>query len=131
MIPAVWDELESVLAPAFEAGEGILSRRDIYNWLMEDHAVAFSTMKDGKITSVLIVMKVRYSEYSVARIVACAGKNLRGAMKFIDALEAWALTQGCVEIEGWCRASVARLVRPLGWKPKLTIVSRDLRHKLH
>ena len=66
-------------------------------------------------------------------------KELRGSfvhhavtelLDSLDALEAWALTFGAVEIEGYCRPAMARLTRRLGWKFKLMIVSRDLRRRL-
>ena len=130
LIPLVWDEMEAVLMPCFEATNGMLNSKQVYEWLMQEHAVAFATVRNGRLAAVLVVLKVNYASYSVARIIACAGKDLKGAMQFIDALEAWALTQGCVEIEGWCLKSAARLVRRYGWKDKLTIVTRDLRRRL-
>ena len=130
LIPLVWGEMENVLEKCFEKTAGILSAEQVYQWLTEGTAIAFATVKENRLEAVLIVTKVNYAKYSIARIVACGGMNLKGAMQFIDALEAWAFTHGCVEIEAWCETPVARLVRRYGWKSKLTIVSRDLRRKL-
>ena len=130
IIPAVWDEMEAMLERAFKYNYGMLSKAAIFNWLVDGSATAFATTRDNRLIMVLVVMKVDYAHYSAARIIACAGRELQGAMQFIDALEAWALTQGCVEIEAWCRPAMVRLTRRLGWLPKLTMVSRDLRRKL-
>lgn len=108
----------------------MLSAEHLYDWLVHEHATAFATVKNGRLVAVLIVMTVNYSNYRVARIIACGGKDLRGAMEFVDALEAWAFTQGCVEIEGWVLEPMRRLSKWLGWKTKRTIIYRDLRRKL-
>lgn len=129
-IPLMWDELESVLQRCFDRSYGMLDPQQVRHWLMHGLATAFATVRDGRIVAAFIVMKVDYPTYSVARILLCAGKDLRGAMRFVDALDAWALTQGCVEIDAWCRPGMARLVRRWGWHHKLAIVSRDLRRKL-
>jgi len=129
-IPLVWDEMEALLLPGFESAGGMVTSADVYKWLVNRDAVAFATVRDEKIVAVIVVTKVNYSTYSAARIVACAGKGLKEAAKFLDALEAWAFTQGCVEIEGWCSKSMARLARRCGWEEKLTMIYRDIRRKL-
>lgn len=130
LIPAVWDELEAMLHRSFEHAKGTIDPKQVYKWLCDEDAVAFATTREGRLEMAMVVMKVDYAQYSVVRIIACAGKNLKGAMNFVYALEAWALTQGCVELEAWCRPAMVRLTRRLGWEPKFMIVSRDLRRKL-
>src|SRR3990167_6585269 len=122
--------MESVLAVCDTVSNGMITTELLHRWLLEGDAVAFAILKDDRMLSVLIVMPVAYATYKVARVVAFAGKNFIGAMQFVDALEAWALMQGCVELEGWCREEVVKLVSRYDWKPKLTIVSRDLPRKL-
>lgn len=129
-IPAMWPELEALLLPCIEEANGMLSSASLLQWLLEGWATAFATIKENKVVAVLIIMPVDYATYRCARVVACGGSDLRGATKFIDALEAWALTQGCVELEAWCRPVVARLIHGFGWNQKLIILNRDLRRKL-
>lgn len=129
-IPSIWEEMEGVLAICETVSNGMITTKLIHRWLLDGDAVAFGILKDEKLLSVLVVMPVQYATYKVARVIAYAGKNFIGTMQFIDALEAWALMQGCVELEGWCREEVVKLVSRYGWKPTLTIVSRDLRRKL-
>lgn len=130
IIPAVWDEMEAMLQPSFQHAKGTLDPKQIYQWLCDETAVAFATTRYNRLVMLMIVMKVDYASYSALRIIACAGKELRGAMEHIHVLEAWALTRGCLELEAWCRPAMVRLTRRLGWEPKFTIVSRDLRRTL-
>lgn len=98
--------------------------------LLNGSATCFATIKYARIELMLVVLPVDYATYRVARILACSGRGLKEAAQFLDALEAWALTQGCVEIEGWCRPAMVRMAQRLGWQPKFTIISRNLRGKL-
>ena len=129
-IPHIWPELEALLLPCFEETKGMLDSASVYEWLTCGWATAFAVVENGRLITALIVMPVDYSTYRCARVVACGGTDLRGATRFIDALEAWALTQGCVELEAWCRPVVARLIHGFGWNQKLIILNRDLRRKL-
>lgn len=130
LILHVWDEMEVLLLPCFEETKGMIDSKSVRRWLLEGHATAFATVENDRMAAVLIIMPVEYVNYKAARVIACGGSDLRGATKFIDALEAWALTQGCVELEAWCRPVVARLIHGFGWEHKLTILCRDLRRKL-
>lgn len=129
-LPMMWPELEQMLHRSVEYHQGTLSLKTIYEWLTNGHASAFVVTKDNRIQLVMILNIVTYSSFKAVRIAACAGKNLKESMKFIHELECWALTQGCVEIEAWCRPAMVRLVQRFGWMPRSTIVTRDLRRKL-
>ena len=129
-IPLAWEALEPFMQRAVAAGRGEITVEVIYQMLVNQEALAFVTLEGDKVEAMLVVRLIDYSTYRAARIIACSGRRLAEAMQFIDALEAWALTQGAVEIEAWCRPAMTRLVRRFGWQPKLAIVSRDLRRKL-
>lgn len=129
-ISAVWGELSAMLVPCVQNSNGILSLEMLERWLLHEQAVAFATIRDNRIIAVVVVMPVFYSTYSVARVVAFAGKGAKDCMNFLPALETWAFTHGCVEIEGWCLPPVARLMRKLGWKQEHVRMTLDLRRKL-
>lgn len=129
-IPLAWEELEPFIERSIEESFGMLTTKLIYEMLVRDQATAFATIRDGAIECVLILMMIDYTTYRSARIIALGGKNLKAAYKFVDALEAWAFIQGAVEIEGWCRPSMERLVRRLGWHKRVSIVVRDMRSKM-
>lgn len=90
----------------------------------------FVTLRNGKIELVLVVTLCEYATYNAVRIVAMAGKGLKDAAQFLPELEAWALTQGAVQLEGWCRPSVSRLLRSVGFETPFAMCIRDLRRKL-
>lgn len=130
MIPHVWGALAPMLERSLRHARGTMVLDEFREMLLDGSATCFATVKEARIELMLVILPVDYATYRVARILACSGKGLKEASQFLDALEAWALTQGCVEIEGWCRPAMVRLTQRLGWQPKFTIVSRNLRGKL-
>lgn len=126
----VWEEIRPLLAVSAEVSKGMISLQSIEYVLKTEAAVAFTTVRNSAVELVIVCQLVDYDSYRAARIIACAGKNLAGASKFLDVVEEWAVASGAVEIEGWCRPLMARLTRRLGWQTKFICVSRDLRRKL-
>lgn len=131
-VPGVWPEVEPILARCVEISQGMLTLENLYEMLCKRYNLAtlFITLRDNKVESALILWVVQYGAYRAAQIVAFAGKNLLQCHEYIEVLDTWARKLDCVEIEGWCRPEMARLVRRLGWQPKLTMMTRDLRRKL-
>ncbi len=126
----VWGEVEPMLEKSIEVSQGMITMGVIKMLIDDGRGVVFTTQRDGRIEAALVARVVEYATYNAARIVACAGRNLAEASQFIDVIEEWAFNAGCVEIEGWCRPSMTRLANKLGWKTKVSIVTRDLRRKL-
>lgn len=131
-IPLVWDQLEPLIERSIRAGRGEITTEVIYAMLVNGHAVAFTAHRDEKVEIVLVVRPVPYSSYTVVRIIACAGRGLKDALPLMDGVEAWALSQGAVELEAWCRPAMTRLLKSpkMGWSGKFEVLSKDLRRKL-
>ena len=129
-IPLAWEDLEPFVEKSIDKSFGMMASRQVYEMLCDGSAVAFVTARGNDIQLVAIIRFVQYASYGVGRFIAMAGRDLRGAHLFLPAIEQWAVSMGCVEIEGWCRPAVTKILRRLGWTPKLTLLTRDLRRKL-
>lgn len=125
-----WESIEPFIARSVKRAYGTLTVDYIQDMLFRGYAVAFLTMRGEEIIAVLICDRVFYATYTSIRVIACAGQELKEAVQFMDILDAWAISQGAVEIEAWCRPAMVRLSKRLGWTPKFTIVTRDLRRRL-
>lgn len=130
LIPVMWERLEPFIKRSLEHAQGTMTLQEMRFLLESGQATCFATLRNGELELVLVALKVNYATYSVCRVIVLAGTGLKEAAQFLDALEAWALTQGCIEIEGWCRPAMVKLTARLGWRTKFVIVSRDLRGKL-
>lgn len=130
-LPLIWDEIEPMLERSIDVSKGAVTLKGLYNLLSHGEAVTFATLRNNRIELVVVARFVEYPDYRAARIIACAGKGLKEAMKFVHCLETWAFEGGCVEIEGFCHdPRTARLCRQLGFGHKFTAVSKNLRGKL-
>lgn len=130
-ISIIWGEIEPMLQRSIDITNGMQTIELVKAEIDNKEAVCFAPIRDGKIEAVIVCRVVEYATYRAARIIACAGENLKEAMQFIEAIDAWARSHNCYEIECWCvNPAMARLVRGLGWKPKFTALTRDLRRKL-
>lgn len=126
----IWPEIEPILERSVEVSKGMIGMDSLESMLAKDEATAFVLLENGRVQAVLVARVIPYNTYNAARIIACAGIDLAGAMEYWDVLESWALLRDCSEIEGWCNPSMARLVGRFGFKTKKHIVTRDLRSKL-
>lgn len=129
-IPAAMDDLRPFLELSAKESKGMISASGLERMLLESEAVAFATIREHEIEAVLVLTIVEYDTYKAARVIACAGKSLIEASKFLDALGSWALTMGAIELEAWCRPAVENLLLKLRWEHKVSIVTYDLRRKL-
>lgn len=130
-IESMWEEIEPLMQRSIDnTPAGMLTVDVIFELLIHNQAALMYTSRGSKIVMALVVQKVHYSTYCVARVIALAGTELSSAYSFLDVLAAWCLTMGCVEIEAWCSPALARFHRRAGFKHKTTIVSLDLRGKL-
>lgn len=129
-IPHIWEWLSPFIQSSLRYAQGTMTLEEFRLLLERGEATCFATVREGQPVLVLVIIPVSYATYKVARVIALAGREVKAAMQFFDALEAWALTQGCVEIEGWCRPAMVKFTRALGFKQKFAIISRDLRGRL-
>ncbi len=129
-VPGYWEQLEPIVEKGIAASRGMLSVAFIKEALETGYALAFIVTKEEEILSLFVVDKVNYATYTAIRVIFCAGKSMKDAYKFVGPIEAWAVLQGAVEIEGWCAPGMTRLAQRYGWVPTLTRVTRDLRRKL-
>jgi len=129
-VPVLWELLEPLLARAVQHGRGMVTCEGMRELLFQGVARAFILLEDDQIRAIFVAKPVCYDKYRAVRIIAAAGRGMKHAMAQLHVLEAWALTLEAVEVEGWCRPAMERLLRKYGFKYKATIVSLDLRRKL-
>lgn len=125
-----WDRYEHLVVDSVAHSKGTLTVAGVAEALQNGSACAMGTERNGEVVMILVARIVEYETFNSARIVAMAGRNLREAHKFMHLLEEWAFAQGAVELEGWCRPAVQRLLQRMGWKHKFSIMTYDLRRRL-
>lgn len=129
-VEVLWELMEPFIASSVKHSFGTITTEGIRKMLFEKQGVAAVLLEDDKFVSVFAFRLVDYETYRSVRIVAAAGKRMEEAAKRIDVLITWALSHGASEIEGWCRPSMVRLARKYGFKPRLSMVTLDIKRSM-
>lgn len=129
-IEGAWSLLEPFIEKCAAISNGRLSVELTKEALINGWACAMATYRGETLELVFIVEIANYPALRVARVIAAAGKNLKEASRFLDALDEWAFSLGAVEIECYCRPAMARLTKRFGWRTMDVRLTRDIRRKL-
>lgn len=131
-VPHLWPFLEPLVDRSVASGSGELTTRRIHSLLLGGEATAFLITQDKKICFLLIAQIIPYAQHRAARVIACAGEDLRGADKSLSTLTSWAVLNEATEIEAWCPPHMSKLLKSLEtpWTSKYEVLSLDLRSKM-
>lgn len=119
-----------LLLPSVKASSGMTSIEELHKKLEVGIANCIVFIQGNRIELAVVLDAVQYFSYRSARIIAIGGSKVTQAMEFMPTIESWCLTEGCVEIEGWCNSTLERFWRKRGAKRKVVMMTWDLRRKL-
>jgi hypothetical protein len=126
-----WEELEPLIVRSCKHSQGSMSVEWVKKALLNGEAICMCTVENHEIVFATVTEIVNYPKYRVAVITAAAGSRAEESWhRFSHILEEWAFSMGALEIQAYTRPAMARLLRRLGFQPKFTIVSKDLRRRL-
>lgn len=129
-VEVLWELLEPFVASSVRHSFGTVTVEGIRKMLFEKQVTAGVLLENDKFVSVFVFHVVPYETYKSVRIIAAAGKRMEEAFKRVDVLITWALSHGASEIEGWCRPSMVRFLRRYGFKPRLSMVTLDIKRSM-
>jgi len=124
LIPAVWDEAASLLAPAIELAAGRHTLASTLDQLRSGHMQLFFAIRNDIPTAAAVTQVLEYPAASWLVVLFCGGKGLPDWGKDgIAAIEDWARRCDCKGVEiigraGWAMA--------LGYEKSASIIQRAL-----
>jgi hypothetical protein len=124
-----WEHIGPQFERALEYARGEIALVDVYKQLVVGFMQAWEVVEDDEPKLVFVTEIINYPQYRAVRIVLAAGRDLKDAKDFQRNFEAWALTNGCLEIECCCRPSMVRFLRKLypEFAPVYTVLRKNLR----
>lgn len=125
-----WDRYEHMVESSLRHSMGTLTLDTMKKGVEEGVYTAFGTECGEEIRLIVLARIVDYDTFRVGHIGAMAGKGLKEASEYLHVLEEWAFSQGAVELHGWCRPAIGRLLLRYGWRHKFSVMSFDLRRRL-
>lgn len=124
LIPAVWDEAASLLAPAIELAAGRHTLASTLDQLRSGHMQLFFAIRNDIPTAAAVTQVLEYPAASWLVVLFCGGKGLPDWGKDgIAAIEDWARRCDCKGVEiigraGWAMA--------LGYEKSASIIQKVL-----
>jgi hypothetical protein len=124
LVPAVWDEVVPLLAPAIELAAGRHSLGSTLDQLRSGHMQLFLAVRDDVPKAAAVTQVLEYPASSWLVVLFCGGKGLPDWGKDgIGAIEDWARRCGCAGVEiigraGWAMA--------LGYEKSASIIQKVL-----
>jgi len=128
-VPHLWMLLEPLVHRSVASGTGEITTKRIHDMLLDGTATAFVISEGKRISFMLIAQIIPYAQHRAARVIACAGEDLRGADRSLSTLTSWAKLNQATEIEAWCPPHMSKLLKSLEtkWVSKYEVLSVDLR----
>ncbi len=127
------EEVVASIAPllkkALKHAKGEIDLWSVLEHIKNEHMQLWIGRVDGEVQIVVVTEIQQYPLKRVVRLVAVAGK-VQPFMEMWERIQGWAVMNGAVEIEVWCRPAVTRLLRRLNFKKVHDIVRLDLRRKM-
>lgn len=127
-----WDEIEPWVIRGLQSAHGELSSNDVHVLIQNGQMTLFMVHADNELELVCVTELWQYPQYKVLQVVLIAGKNLRDAVRFQPAIEAYAIALGATKIRAWCQEPQLRLYRRLrlGFTKAYNVIEFDLRRKM-
>lgn len=124
-----WEHIGPEFERALQYARGELSIVDVYKQLVTGMMQAWEIVEEDEPRLVFVTEIVNYPQYRAVRIVLAAGRGLKNAREFQRNFEAWALSNGCLEIECCCRPSMVRFLKRIypEFAPVYTVLRKNLR----
>lgn len=129
-VEVLWELLEPLFDRSVRVSQGTMSLEGLRMSLLKGHVQGIVVLDGDSILSVFAARIIEYETYRACRIIAAAGIRMREAMERLEILTTWALAHDAVEVEGWCRPGMARLLRRYKFRTKFELVSLDIRRTL-
>lgn len=124
LVPAVWDEAATLLAPAIEMAAGRHSLSSTLDQLRSGHMQLFLVVKEDAPVAAAVTQVLEYPAASWLVVLFCGGRGLpEWGKDGIAAIEDWARRCGCSGVEivgraGWAMA--------LGYEKSASILQKVL-----
>lgn len=125
-LDTVWHEVEPLLVPALEKGEGEICVQQVRLLLVQRAAELLLVMDGDAIVGVGVVEFLRYPNYTIGSFIATGGKGMFLTTEDVEQVRHWLQSMGASKMQGFCPDSVARLWTRRGARKAYNVMRWDL-----
>lgn len=121
-----FDQAAPLLQKALKYADGELTVWDIKRLIGKGLMQLWLGVQQGEVETVMVTEIADYPAKRIVRVVALAGR-ISPYLHVFEMIKEWAVVNGAVELEAWCRPAMSRLLRRYGFSKRHEIVRCDLR----
>lgn len=114
-VPNVWSVVSPMLQRAINKSQKDYSLEDILYHLGQRNMQLWVWLEKDQIEACCISQIIEYPQRKVCQLPFVAGRMMRRWIACEDEISKWAKSQGCTQLEGFCRDGWLRVLSPRNW----------------
>ena len=126
-IEDLWFGASPLLQKALNHAEGALSTTDVLRMILNGQMHLWVGFQDNKIFTAIVTEFINYPRHKICRIITTATETGHDLDEWyptmLEHVGEFALSEGCVALEAWCRKGLAR---KLDWDHEHSVVYKVL-----
>ena len=127
-IEDIWFGARRLIQIALNHAEGALSTTDVLRMILNGQMHLWVGFQDNKIFTAIVTEFINYPRHKICRIITTATQTGHDFDEWYPTMfqnvEEFALSEGCVALEAWCRKGLAR---KLDWDHEHSVVYKVLK----
>lgn len=125
-VDALWPTVGPMIQRAIDKSEGDYDLDDVLYHLTERDMQLWVWYTDTVITACAVTQIINYPQRSVCQVPFLSGVDYKIWIKANEEIGLWAVTQGCQQLEGFCRPGWLKILAHFNWRAVWTTTRKDL-----
>lgn len=125
-----WGVIAPMLEKAIEHNHQELTLVDVANMIVEEKSQLWVIIHNRQPKAACVTEIIQYPRKKVCRIVLLGGTSFEEWKDILIDLENWALMNGCIELDAYCRPGMARKAKVMGFEEGAIVMTKNLRGRL-
>ena len=124
----LWFGARPLIQKALNHAEGALSTTDVLRMILNGQMHLWVGFQDNQIFTAIVTEIIHYPRHKICRIITTATETGHDLDEWYPTMlkhvEEFALSEGCVALEAWCRKGLAR---KLDWDHEHSVVYKVIK----
>lgn len=125
-----WGVIAPMLEKAIEHNHQEMTLVDVADAIVSEKSQLWVAVQNDIPRGAFVTEIVNYPRKKVCRIVLLGGVSFEEWKHLLVDLENWALMNGCIDLDAYCRPGMAKKTKALGFEESAVVVTKSLRGRL-
>ena len=125
-VPLVWPTVAPMIQKAIKQSQEDFWINDILHEVLADRMQLWVWNEGGTVKACCVTRLATFPRKKICQVPYLAGIGFRNWIQSEATIGEWAKTQGCVQLEGYCRDGWLKVLNPLNWFKVWTTMRKEL-----